>query len=381
MNTKKKLLILIDWFTPGYKAGGPVQSCINICSLIKTQYDIYVLTTDTDHGDTIPYKDISTNQWIKNEALGVQVFYAEKRGLSATLIKKQIQQINADTVYLNLLFSPYFTIYPLWLKYRGIIKSKLVLCPRGTLYDSALAVKRNKKTPFLFLLRKIRIDKLVVFHATNKREEEAILKYFPGSKTVIANNLPAVKQAIFDSLKKVPGFLKCIFIARIVPIKNLLYILQLLKDIQQDVELTIVGPAENELYWQECKKLIEALPQNISVNYIGPQENLELKSLIREHHLFILPTQGENFGHAIFESLLAGRPVLISNQTPWLNLYKDKAGWDYPLDKPDQFTEVINNLANADQQEFDQYAMGAWQYANRFINNPELIKPYQTLFE
>ena len=38
-------------------------------------------------------------------------------------------------------------------------------------------------------------------------------------------------------------------------------------------------------------------------------------SEIKEQHLFVLPTFGENYGYAIFESLAIGRPVLISDQT------------------------------------------------------------------
>ena len=36
--------------------------------------------------------------------------------------------------------------------------------------------------------------------------------------------------------------------------------------------------------------------------------------------LFLLPTGGENFGHAIFEALACGVPALISDQTPWRGL-------------------------------------------------------------
>ena len=279
------------------------------------------------------------------------------------------------------MFSPRFVVYPLWLAFKRKIKSRIVVCPRGALYNSALSVKKYKKIPLLFLYKQLAIHKLVTFHATNKREEAAIQKYFPGSKTVVADNLPSMAQLPFESVEKKAGSLKCIFIARIVPIKNLLFLLQALKETKDaQIELTIAGPIEDETYWAECKKHIAALPPNISADYIGPKANDELAGLIRRHHLFVLPTTGENFGHSIFEAMQAGRPVLISDQTPWLHLQQYSAGWDLPLKFPEKFTAALLQMAASTQEEFDVLAKSAWQFASRFINNPDNLKQYRILF-
>lgn len=378
---RKKLLVLVDWFWPGYKAGGPVKSCINLCAALNKEYDIYLLTTDTDHGETKPYEGITPNQWLYNHALNVHVYYAQKKGLGVRQLANQIASVDADIVYLNHLFSPRFVIYPLWLAFKRKIKSRIVVCPRGALYNSALSVKKYKKIPLLFLYKQLAIHKLVTFHATNKREEAAIQKYFPGSKTVVADNLPSMAQLPFESVEKKAGSLKCIFIARIVPIKNLLFLLQALKETKDaQIELTIAGPIEDETYWAECKKHIAALPPNISADYIGPKANDELVGLIRRHHLFVLPTTGENFGHSIFEAMQAGRPVLISDQTPWLHLQQYSAGWDLPLKFPEKFTAALLQMAASTQEEFDVLAKSAWQFASRFINNPDNLKQYRILF-
>ena len=150
-NKKKRILIIVDWFAPGYKAGGPIQSCVNLSFALKDFYDVYVFTSDTDHGETAPYKDIPPDQWITNIDPAIKIYYAKRNGLSLKQIKNEIESVNADFVYLNHLFSPYFVVYPLWLKYAGSIKNKLIVCPRGALYDSALSVKPYKKKPFLFL--------------------------------------------------------------------------------------------------------------------------------------------------------------------------------------------------------------------------------------
>lgn len=377
---RKKLLILVDWFLPGYKAGGPIQSCVNLCRVLNDCYDIYVLTTDTDHGETQPYPGIVADKWLHHDELGVNVYYACKKKLSARQLAAQISSVNADTVYLNHLFSPYFVLYPLWLKLRGWINCKVVVCPRGALYESALSLKSYKKKPLLALYKLLGVQNKIIFHATNVREQAAIEHYFPGSTIVVADNLPVAKQAPFETIQKETGKLSCIYIARILPIKNLLFLLERLRNIQQQVELTIAGPVENQQYWNECKKVMETLPTNITVHYTGAKKNDEIIGLIQQHHLFVLATTGENFGHSIFEALLAGRPVLISDQTPWVNLKAKQAGWDISLNEPGKFETMITAAANFNQQQFDQLAKGAWDYANHFIERSVSKQQYQTLF-
>lgn len=341
---------------------------------------MYVLTSDTDHGATIPYPGITTNQWITKTDLGVQVYYAKKKQLSFSGMAKVAKELDADFIYLNLLFSPHFIMLPLWLKYSGKIKGKVILCPRGTLYESAISLKWHVKKHFIRLLNWMNIQQQIVFHATNEREQNVIAQYFPGSKTIIADILPNMLQTEFIPCEKTVGTLSCIFIARIVPIKNLGYLLKLLLEVKKKVTLTIIGPIENEPYWKDCNQLIQQLPKNIQVIYEGPKQNEALAALIQSNHLLVSPTTGENFGHSIFEALLAGRPVLISDQTPWLNLEEYKAGWAISLDDPQKMVDLIEAFADYDQYQFDQYALAAWKYAGNFIKNPTLTSQYKALF-
>jgi hypothetical protein len=129
--TKRKFLVLVDWFAPGYKAGGPIQSCVNFAFAMKNVFDVAVLTTDTDHGDTTPYPGIPAGQWINNIHPDFKVNYLRKATLDRSVMKRELLTTNADFVYLNHLFSPLFVVYPLWLKYRGKLKAEVVLCPRG----------------------------------------------------------------------------------------------------------------------------------------------------------------------------------------------------------------------------------------------------------
>jgi glycosyltransferase involved in cell wall biosynthesis len=255
-----------------------------------------------------------------------------------------------------------------------------VLCPRGGLYDSALSVKSYKKKPLLKLMRLLNIQKSITFHATNQREKAAIAKFFPASDIVVADNLPSANQPAFKTIEKQKGFVKCVFIARIVAIKNLLFLLNALDKVKSKVLLTIIGPAEELEYWEKCKKKIKGLGDNITVTYSGAKNNEEIIPVLQENHLFVLPTTGENFGHSIFEAFLVGRPVLISDQTPWRNLKRENIGWDLPLAEPDKFVDAIEQAAAWTQAEFDQKAFSAWNFARTYNEESQVKEQYLKLF-
>jgi glycosyltransferase involved in cell wall biosynthesis len=94
----------------------------------------------------------------------------------------------------------------------------------------------------------------------------------------------------------------------------------------------------------------------------------------------VLPTLGENFGHAIFEALSAGRPVLISNQTPWHNLASQKIGWDISLDRPKEFVKAIEEISGWSQYDFDDWCNNTYNFAQSFTNKKDLKQQYKTLF-
>ena len=278
------------------------------------------------------------------------------------------------------MYSPVFVIYPLWLKWRNKITGKIILCPRGALHKGALAVKTYKKLPFLYLSRWLGINKKILFHATNEIEKEEIENFFPRSNIMVANNLPEMNQPELVICEKQKGELKCIFISRIVPIKNLLYLLDMLGKITCHVSLTLAGPVEDKNYWDACLKKMGELPPNIAVKYLGSLQKNELKNTFRENHLFVLPTTGENFGHSIFESFLFGRPVLISDRTPWKQLKEKKIGWDISLDEPESFMQAIEVAAGWEQNDFESFATASWNFARDFINDPSPVEKYKLLF-
>ena len=94
---KSKLLIIAQWYTPGFKAGGPIRSIQNLVDLLKEDFDIYVFTSDRDHRDANPFENIELNHWIKPN--GHSVFYADKSHLTLSFLKNMLRHVNPDAVF------------------------------------------------------------------------------------------------------------------------------------------------------------------------------------------------------------------------------------------------------------------------------------------
>lgn len=319
---KPKVLIFIAYFYPGYKAGGALRSSINLVNLIARDRDVYVVTSDRDVGDKFPYSDVRANHWM---AVGEsQVLYLKVSPLSVLYLFRHLRSCDFDVIYLNSFFNFHFSIVPLLFRFIGLLKgSKCVLGPRGEFDPAALAVGRLKKISYLFIVKVLGLHKGLVWHASTQLELDHIKKVFVDSSTiseVIPDPLFFREKvgSVNAVLKDGSGTFRIIFLSRIHPNKNLLFLLDALSRIRQlNIVLNIYGPIEDDMYWSSCLKLLKGLSHNMTVRYRGTLRYDEVCLAFEGHHLFCFPTLCENFGHVIFESLSVGTPVLLSDKTPW----------------------------------------------------------------
>lgn len=376
MPNKPKVLILYDYYVPAYKAGGPVQSLANLVELLGDEVDFYVLTGATDLHEINPMANIKTDEWV--QVGKTQVYYATRK--SSSVVNRMISFLDPGIIYLNGMFSIPFMVYPV-MQYSH--RKKLILAPRGMLAPAALKIKRWKKIPYLFLLRLLGLSKKVIFHATKTAEINEIREHFSKYcliKTI--GNVPASPQSSSVIHSRPSGSLRLYMVSRISPEKNVHYIFKVLKKYQsnQKLDLSIIGNPENEAYMRNCRDLATELPDSISIDWTGHLAQPEIMGRVNNYDVFISPTLGENFGHAIFEALGAGKPVLISNRTPWHGLEEANAGFELSLDDPDVWLEKINYFAGMEEKTYAEWSRGAWGYARKYYDQLELKKHYLEMF-
>ncbi|MEL6654443.1 MAG: glycosyltransferase, partial [Bacteroidota bacterium] len=184
----------------------------------------------------------------------------------------------------------------------------------------------------------------------------------------------------WNRLQKEKGTARWVLIARIAWVKNLEYLFERLKNFPLPFELDIFGPMEDPAYWEKCQAILKQCPPHIKVTWQGQLPNEEIRERLSQYHFFVLPTHGENFGHAIFESLQMGKPVLISHNTPWQQLEAQAVGWDIHFDQKDKWLKALTQAVEMDQETYDRWSQNAWQYAANYLQNAELAEKYEQLF-
>lgn len=380
MGTKPNILIFIDWFWPGYLAGGPVQSILSLVSYLNNDFNFKIITTNRDLNCTLAYPEIESNKWISSE-LNCEVYYADPDLLNYESMKRIMDACDFDLVYINSFFSKNFSIIPLQILNRSYKAKPVVFAPRGMLGEGALAIKKIKKRAFIWYAKISGLHNRVIWHATSAEEAQEIKRVInPKTKIVQISNLPKKIKLLSDK-EKVKGQLRACFMSRVSEKKNLLYALEVLAKVKDvHVSYTIYGPLEDKDYWEKCQLQIEQLPANINAQYVGSVAPKDIEQAFVSQHIMFLPTLNENFGHSIVESLLCGCPVIISDQTPWNDLEDYGAGFALPLNTPEKFADAILAYANMEQAEFSKASKQAIKYISSKIDLKQILDQYKNLF-
>ena len=372
-----KICLSIDWYLPGTRSGGPVRSVANLVAALPDIH-FYILTRNTDYCSEEPYEGIAPNTWVQQGA-NVWVYYFSQSGLTKAAMRKQVMWVNPDVLYVSGMYSRCFSQWPVFIgKEAGI---KTVVAARGMLSPHALAVKPLKKWIFLRLMVWLQVYRPVRFHATSSQEAQDILRMLgPTTSVQVVSNVGRPLTTQLQPIAKEKGQVRLVSIGRIAPEKGTWVGLNALSKLQGEAVLDLYGTAYDAGYWQSCEALMAQLPKAVQVHYHGPCDTHEVPQKLAMAHALLLPSEGENYGHAIVESLAEGRPVIISKHTPWQQLSDHCAGWDVSAD---DLPQTLQRLLDLGQTEYNQWMDGAKRYHQTHIQGSQdaVIEAYRELFQ
>ncbi len=403
-----KVFISIPWFHPAYKAGGPIQSIANMVKQIGNKqcamgnelpgpaafkFKIFCGNKDLD-GSLLT--GVAFDKWVSYSD-NTKVWYSSKNDL-ASIIKTEIKREAPDAMFITGIYSWRYNLKPLL--YCGGVRK--IVSVRGMLHPGALSQKRFKKKIYLQLWKLLGLHKKNVFHATDAEEKKYIRQIFgEETRVVVASNFPR-QLPMLPAIEKKRGQLKLGTVALISPMKNILLILESLKSIvgsrepaegdssklvvgskqpAVEIEYNIYGPVKDKNYWQSCLDLINKMPNNIVVKYRADIPPAEIENALAQNHVFILPSRSENFGHAIYEALSAGKPVITSNETPWNDLEVAKAGMNVAINDTRELIVSIDHFVRMNKEELNTWSNGARKYAIGAIDFAAIGKQYESMFD
>jgi len=206
----------------------------------------------------------------------------------------------------------------------------IMLAPRGELSVGALEIRPKKKRALAYPVKWL-IGPRVTWHVSSPAERDEIMTWWgkelpKGHRVIVAMNSPPPPAAEVSQGPKC-GFV-VLFASRIDRKKGLDRAIEIIRSLASlaDVKFYIAGAISDHAYWVECQQGIESLPKNVDVRIIGAYSPDQAAELYGDASVFLFPTKGENFGHAIAEALSVGCPVFAPAGTPWTELLTESVG-------------------------------------------------------
>ncbi len=375
----RPIVVLTHFFAPAVKAGGPVQS---LAALAESElgHRVRVLAGDRDLGDSRPMPGVTRGRWTRHGSGQVMYFDAgDVRTLWRALVI--LRALSPSHIYVNSLFGVTTGLLPLVLaKLRLLGSGRIVLAPRGQLDPGALALSASRKRVVLRLLRVLRLLAGVRWHATSELEVRHIRKVV-GDDAEICLGLPLPEMAVKGGDRLRPSVpLRLLFLSRISPKKGLDTLLLSLAAVPEPVCLDVYGPSDDAGYAATCQALASRLPAFHRVTFHGAVAHDRVRHLMQAADALVLPTQGENFGHAIFEALSAGCPLVLTPTTPWTDVVKGGAGWIAAPGDAAGLADVLVAVTTTTPNEFQRMSTAALVAASAYRRSAQERDGWATLF-
>jgi glycosyltransferase involved in cell wall biosynthesis len=205
-----------------------------------------------------------------------------------------------------------------------------VVSVRGMLSETALGLSKRSKHLFWTMGQKRALETTACYHATSEMELEHIRRFgITGPIAVVPNgvDLPTVSgRAATRNLKS--GLRTLLFLGRIHPIKGIDTLVEAWSRVSPhfpDWRLRIVGPGD-----ASHVELVRRQIHNNSVSRVtleGAMDGEAKFEAFANADLFVLPSQSENFGLTVAESLACRRPVIVTKGAPWAGVVTQGCGW------------------------------------------------------
>jgi glycosyltransferase involved in cell wall biosynthesis len=380
-----RIAVFTRSYPPAYLKGGPARSLHALVEALAAEFRFSVVTSASDGASTELMQSVDPGRWITFGRAAI--WYESRHHMPARTTVKLLKEIEPQIIYLNSLFDFCFAIQPLLIARTMFCRVPIILAPRGELSAGALALKRPKKRAFIKAFRLLKLHESVTWHASTSQEKDDIERVFgPKIRIHVAIDLRiglfgeggAQRQSRRAPDDPQGGSL--IFLSRIVPKKNLAAVIRAMALVKGIAHLSIAGPIEDAKYWNRCLELISDMPDSKLISYVGPIPADEVVAFLSRFDLFVFPTLGENFGHVVLESLAAGTPVIVGDDTPWRRIEASGAGWVCDPTNPGAIASLIERFLSLDDEARERMRIAAHSLAVEVVKDSSSVNANRSMF-
>ncbi|MFE4106998.1 hormogonium polysaccharide biosynthesis glycosyltransferase HpsP [Almyronema epifaneia] len=366
--------------------GGPSQMVRGLsAALTGVGAEVTVLTTDSNGDVDEPPLAVPLQVPVQEDGYTVWYFRCSpfrRYKFSLGLLRWLAQHAQTyDIAHIHALFSPLSSAAATVARQQGL---PYLLRPLGTLDPADLRKKRHLKRIYVAMLEKANLAGAAALHFTSEQEAKVSERFgttTPGLILPLGVAAPAavgLSQAEIRDRYQIPAATPILlYMSRIDPKKGLDLLLPALETLAQSgvaFHFILSGANPQDRHYEQ------QIQQRIQTSALKSQTTLtgfvtgELKSaLLAAADCFVLPSYYENFGIAVAEAMIAGKPVVISDQVHiWHAIAESQSGWVVPCQQT-ALTAALQQALEDDQQR-QQRGQNAYQYAQTHYSWPAIAQ-------
>jgi glycosyltransferase involved in cell wall biosynthesis len=290
--------------------------------------DVRVITTNRNGSGTL---DVAAGRWVEHE--GVPVYYGRRIPRTVDLSWGAWRAIareagSVDLIHVTAIFS--------WINLAVAAASRrprvpVVVSPRGSLDPEALVFSSRKKGWFLRAGGRRALEEAAAFHVTSEMERAHVEAFLPGARIGIVPNGVVVPSSEDLARWTIAPSAEAtvLYLGRIHPKKNVIPLVRAWASItarHPTAKLVVAGPDDHG-HLAQVERVVAAERLDASVVFAGRVVGDDKNRLLARACCLVLPSQTENFGNVVAESLAHRVPVIASTGTPWGGLRDHDCGW------------------------------------------------------
>lgn len=338
MSDPLKILQIVPSISLVY--GGPSQMVLGLSSALATQgMEVTVLTTDSNGDSGQAPLDVPLNTPVEQDGYQIRYFHCSpfrRYKFSIELLRwLSVNSSKFDIAHIHALFSPISTAAAIVARYK---KLPYILRPLGTLDPADLRKKKQLKKIYAALLERHNLAGAAAIHFTSVQEAKISERFGTQTEDLIIPLGARPPLASKDHRGVRAEFLipddrlLILFMSRIDPKKGLNLLIPALEKLLKEhnnFHFVLAGTnPQDPNYERQIQQQLEDSTLASRTTITGFVTGEIKAALLQEADLFVLPSYYENFGIAVAEAMVAGMPVVISDQVHiWQDVKDAEAGW------------------------------------------------------
>lgn len=319
--------------------GGPSQMVRGLSAgLANVGADVTVLTTDSNGDIDQPPLEVPLNQPVSTDGYQIRYFrcapfrrYKFSTGLLSWLTS---HSNDYDIAHIHALFSPVSSMAAAIARFRHL---PYILRPLGTLDPADLQKKRQLKQIYAALLEGPNIAGATAMHFTSQQEAKISERFGATTKDLViplgVSTTPITESIDIRDRFSIPHDRPILlYMSRVDPKKGIELLVPALEKLVQDgvpFHFVLCGAnPQDRAYETQIRQQIEASSLAEHTTLTGFVSGNLKAALLAAADVFVLPSYYENFGIAVAEAMMAGKPVVISDGVHiWEDVKNSASGW------------------------------------------------------